>query len=156
VGAAGAQGLAGAAGAQGPVGAAGPQGPVGAAGAQGPAGAAGAQGPMGPVGPVGPVGPAGPAGPSGVSGYEALVAANPPFNAQPIYTLPVQIATCSPGRVPVGGGFELVGGAEQLSVLSSEPFTGTTTGWRVTVRNGTTSVLMNAQVRVFVVCIGAQ
>ena len=156
-GPAGPAGAKGDTGPQGPAGAAGAQGPAGAAGAQGPAGAAGAQGPMGPVGPMGPAGPAGPAGASGVSGYEALVAANLSFTAQPIVTLPAQIAACSPGRVPVGGGFELVGTAEQLSVLSSEPYTATTsTGWRVTVRNNTTGALMNAQVRVYVVCIRAQ
>jgi hypothetical protein len=54
--------------------------------------------------------------------------------------------------VPLGGGFELAGTAPQLTVLASQPFTGSTSGWRVFVRNNTTAMVSNAQVRVYVVC----
>ena len=94
----------------------------------------------------------GPAGPSGVAGYEYLIVANPSFNAVSLVTLAPQIATCSAGRVPLGGGFELVGGGQQLTVLASQPFTGATSGWRVAVRNNTASTLMGVQVKVHVIC----
>jgi hypothetical protein len=54
--------------------------------------------------------------------------------------------------VPLGGGFELIGSGQQLTVLASEPFTGTSSGWRVVVRNNTAATLMSAQVRVYVMC----
>jgi len=90
-------------------------------------------------------------GPSGVSGYELRVFANPPFGASPSITLPAQDVLCTPGRVPLGGGYELLGTGQQLTVLSSGP-TPSGTGWRVTVRNNSTSLLTNVQVRVFVAC----
>jgi hypothetical protein len=77
---------------------------------------------------------------------------NTPFNASPLVTLAPQMATCSAGRVPLGGGFELVGSGQQLTVLASQPFIGSTSGWRVSVRNNTSATLMSAQVRVYVVC----
>jgi len=64
-------------------------------------------------------------------------------------TPPVQTATCSTGRVPVGGGYELIGPAQALTVLSSAPITA---GWRVTLLNETGAAISNAQVRVHVVC----
>ena len=91
-------------------------------------------------------------GPSGVSGYEYIVVPNTPFNANSGVVLAPQSANCSAGRVPLGGGFELVGSGQQLTVLASEPFTGTTSGWRVVVRNNTATTLMSAQVRVYVMC----
>ena len=91
-------------------------------------------------------------GPSGVSGYEYIVVPNTPFNANPAVVLAPQSANCSAGRVPLGGGFELVGSGQQLTVLASAPFTGPTSGWRVVVRNNTTATLMSAQVRVHVTC----
>jgi hypothetical protein len=89
-------------------------------------------------------------------GYEALVQANNPFNAQPVVTLAPQMIACSAGKTPVGGGYELVGTGEQLTVLASEPYISTTSaGWRVSVRNNTTQTLMQAQVRMFVTCVAA-
>ena len=146
---AGAQGIQGAAGPAGPGGPAGNPGPQGPAGPQG---ASGAIGPMGPGGPIGPPGPMGLPGPSGVSGYEYIVVPNTPFNANPAVVLAPQSANCSAGRMPLGGGFELVGSGQQLTVLASEPFTGSTSGWRVAVRNNTAMTLMSAQVRVYVTC----
>jgi len=93
----------------------------------------------------------GPAGPSGVSGYELRVVANPAFNAPNGVTLSPQDVLCSAGRVPLGGGYELVAMGQQLTVLSSSP-TPTGNGWRVTVKNNTASTLMNVQVRVHVMC----
>jgi hypothetical protein len=80
------------------------------------------------------------------------VVANPPFNAVPSFVLPVQEASCSAGRVAIGGGFELVGSAQQLTVLSSAPANNGVAGWRVTVKNYTSGTLFNAQVRVHVTC----
>jgi hypothetical protein len=51
--------------------------------------------------------------------------------------------------VPVGGGYELIGPAQALTVLSSAPITA---GWRVTLLNETGAAISNAQVRVHVVC----
>ena len=160
-GAPGAQGAVGPAGPAGPTGAPGPQGLVGPVGPTGPAGAQGPAGPVGAPGPIGPQGapgapglpgPMGPAGPSGVSGYEWRVLANPAFNAPNAVTLTPQDVLCSAGRVPLGGGYELLGSmGQQLTVLSSAP-TPTGNGWRVTVKNNTASTLMSVQVRVHVMC----
>lgn len=84
-----------------------------------------------------------------MSGYEVRVVANPVFNAMATVVLPAQDAACSAGRVPIGGGYELVGTGQQLTVLASAPTSG---GWRVIVKNTTSSTLMNAQVKVHVVC----
>jgi len=80
------------------------------------------------------------------------IVANPVFNAQPGLALPVQQAACSAGRVALGGGYELLGGGSQLSVLSSTPVPAPGSGWRVVVKNNTASAMMNAQVRVYVIC----
>lgn len=138
---------------------AGPQGPKGEAGPAGPAGPEGATGPAGPKGDtgfIGPQGPVGPAGPSGVSGYESNFVLNSPFNALPSATLPAQVATCSVGRVPLGGGYTLMGSGQQLTVVASEPVGGEPAGWRVIVRNSTSSMLGNAQVVVYVICAAMQ
>ena len=91
-------------------------------------------------------------GPSGVSGYEYIVVPNTPFNANPAVVLAPQSANCSAGRMPLGGGFELVGSGQQLTVLASEPFTGSTSGWRVVVRNNTRHDPDERAGRVYVTC----
>jgi hypothetical protein len=58
--------------------------------------------------------------------------------------------------VPLGGGYELLGTAPSLTVLMSGPHQNGVVGWRVSFRNGTTSVLNNAQVKVHVVCAAVQ
>jgi hypothetical protein len=137
----------------------GPQGPQGETGPAGPAGPVGATGPAGPKGDsgfMGPQGPVGPTGPSGVSGFESNFVLNNPFTAMPSANLPPQVATCSAGRVPLGGGYTLMGSGQQLTVVASEPMSGEPSGWRVTVRNNTSSTLGNAQVVVYVMCAGMQ
>lgn len=97
----GAQGAAGPKGDQGPQGAPGPQGAAGADGAPGPQGPKGDQGDTGPAGATGPAGPQGPQGaPGGVSGREVRHGSGYvlPGNATTVW------ATCSAGKVPIGGG----------------------------------------------------
>jgi hypothetical protein len=147
----GATGAQGATGPQGPAGADGPAGPVGATG---PAGPAGATGPAGPTGPTGPVGPVGPQGPAGIVGLEMLDAN---FGGQVINVGSSLAFTraCTNGKRPVGGGYELSGNAPSLVlVLASNPFDngpGFPRGWRVVVRNPTSSGV-SVDVRVWVVC----
>jgi IPT/TIG domain len=130
--------------------------PGGVAGPQGPQGVAGPAGPKGDPGIPGSQGPAGPAGSSGVSGYESNFVVNNPFNAVSLASLPQQVATCSAGRVPLGGGYTLMGSGEKLTVVASEPFVGDASGWRVLVRNNTSSTLWTAQVVVYVICASMQ
>ena len=122
-------------------------GPMGVTGPQGPAG------PLGPVGPMGPVGPAGPQGPNGVSGWEVRSAAGTVFSLGVATSSLAQEVTCSSGKVPLAGGYELMGTAAQMTVTTSVP---TANGWRVQVRNNTSSFLSGAQVRVWAVCGNAQ
>jgi hypothetical protein len=142
----GPQGLAGPQGEMGPMG---PMGPMGVVGPAGPAGPAGPQGLPGPQGPAGPAGPAGPQGPAGVSGWEVR------NNLSAVFTLNVGTAslplevTCTSGKVPFSGGYELLNTAGQMTVIVSVP---TTNGWRVQVRNNTSMFLSNAQLRVWAVC----
>lgn len=161
-GPAGAQGAVGPAGPQGPKGDVGPQGPAGPkgdtgpAGAVGPTGAAGPQGavgPAGPQGPMGPFGPVGPQGPNGVSGWEVRSSVGMLFGLAVATSSLAQEVTCSAGKVPLAGGYELLGTAVQMTVTTSVP---TATGWRVQVRNNTSIFLSNAQVRVWAVCGYAQ
>jgi hypothetical protein len=65
-------------------------------------------------------------------------------------------AACPTGKVPLGGGYELLGTGPSLTVLTAGPHQNGTVGWRVAFRNGTTSVLNNAQVKVHVVCAAVQ
>lgn len=167
----GPQGPAGEMGPAGPAGPAGPQGPAGSVGPAGPIGPAGPAGPVGaagPIGPVGPQGPAGPAGPAGlpglpgapgangVSGYEFLSALSDLFdvgrgldNSEVVLTL-----ACSAGKVPVGGGYEAANAAANgLIVVTSAPSNDTSlAGWRVVVRNPYSGFVMNARLRLYVMC----
>lgn len=143
----GPQGETGATGAQGPkgdTGATGPQGPQGQQGAQGP------QGLQGLTGPQGPQGFQGPPGINGVSGWERGVGDTGPFsigaNAGSFI-----IAACPAGKKPVGGGYELVGGAAALTVTLSAPYENGVSGWRVNFINRT-SGSVSGQVKAHVVC----
>jgi hypothetical protein len=105
------------------------------------------------MGPVGPAGPAGPQGPNGVSGWEVRSAVGSVFSLGVFTSSLAQEVTCSSGKVPLAGGYELQGTAVQMSVTTSVP---TGNGWRVQVRNNTSSFLSGAQVRVWAVCGNAQ
>jgi hypothetical protein len=80
------------------------------------------------------------------------VALSPTFSVAPATVAPFLEIACSPGLVPLGGGYELFGSTTSLTVLSSQPLTGAKSGWRVIVRNNTGSDLLNVQVRLFVTC----
>ena len=148
-GPAGSKGDPGPQGPQGEMGLVGPMGPMGLAGAAGPAGPAGPQGLQGPQGPAGPAGPAGPQGPAGVSGWEMRTSVGAVF-ALGVGTASLSHeVTCPSGKVPFSGGHELLNTAAQMTVIVSVP---TSTGWRLQVRNNTSTYLSNAQVRVWAVC----
>jgi hypothetical protein len=142
-------------GAAGGVGPAGPAGPQGATGAQGPAGPQGETGPMGPAGPQGPQGPPGPAGSgggsSGLAGYEKILNDTGQFPMEDGEGIAV-VAECPADKLPVGGGFELRGQGELLTVLGSAPYDFDAIGWRVSVRNNSGAALTRAQVRAYVLC----
>ena len=140
MGPAGPQGPQGEAGPKGDVGAAGPQGLQGETGAAGPVGAqgpAGATGAMGPQGPQGMMGPQGPQGAPGVSGYQ-VVEKRVSVNANSTTTLTVD---CPAGKVPFGGGFYALDGANNwTTVLRSSP---TAVGWAVMLKNSNSSFANN-------------
>ena len=159
----------------GPKGDTGPQGPKGDAGAKGDTGATGPEGPAGSSGPAGPTGPTGPQGlqgvqglqgpqgpqgfpgmpgVNGVSGWELVWALTPSTGGTSVapFTIFPASASCPGGKLPIGGGYELVGGAQQLDPVSSFPSSDVPVGWRVVLRNNSASTASNAQVRVWVVC----
>ena len=74
-----------------------------------------------------------------------------PFNALPSATLPgpgrdvQRVAVCRSAAATT-----LMGSGQQLTVVASEPVGGEPAGWRVIVRNSTSSMLGNAQVVVYV------
>jgi hypothetical protein len=90
-----------------------------------------------------------------VSGYVTLEGTTQPFNASKGGTVsPIELE-CPAGKVPVGGGHQLMNTpAQNLNVISSGPVTSADfTGWRVVVKNMFGSgTQMQAQVRVFVTC----
>ena len=141
-GPAGPQGEAGPKGDVGPAGAQGLQGetgPAGPTGAEGPAGATGATGPMGPQGAMGPQGPQ---GVPGVSGYQ-VVEKRVGVNASSTVTHTVD---CPAGKVPFGGGFYALDGANNwTTVLRSSP---TPTSWAVTLKNSNSSFANNFNIYV--------
>lgn len=92
-------------------------------------GAAGGSGPAGAQGPVGPQGPAGPAGSTVY--YVATATADIPRNST---SSPVA-ASCDPGNVAVGGGFEVE--PPNAWVLSSQPIgSPIPDSWEVAVQFG--------------------
>lgn len=148
VGPAGPAGAVGPVGPKGDLGPAGPQGlkgETGATGAQGPQGIGGPMGPAGPQGQMGPqgmMGPQGPQGVPGVSGYQ-LVEKRVSVNANSTTTLTVD---CPAGKVPFGGGFYALDGANNWSsVLRSSP---TATGWAVMLKNSNGSYSNNFNIYV--------
>lgn len=148
VGPMGPKGDVGPAGAKGDIGPAGPQGlkgETGATGAQGPQGIGGPMGPAGPQGQTGPqgmMGPQGPQGAPGVSGYQ-MIEKRVSVNANSTTTLTVD---CPSGKVPFGGGFYALDGANNWSsVLRSSP---TLTGWAVMLKNSNSSFANNFNIYV--------
>ena len=145
VGPAGPTGAVGPVGPKGDVGPAGPQGATGETGAQGPQGIGGPMGPAGPQGQMGPqgmMGPQGPKGDPGVSGYQ-MIEKRVSVNANSTTTLTVD---CPTGKVPFGGGFYALDGANNWStVLRSSP---TTIGWAVTLKNSNSSYANNFNIYV--------
>ena len=128
----------------GPIGPAGPQGEVGPAGPQGVAGPTGATGPQGQTGPQGMTGAQGPQGNPGVSGWQLLEKA---VSVNPNSTTGLWI-DCPAGKVPFGGGFSALDGANNLTtVMRSAP---TATGWIVTLKNTGSSWANNF--KLYVVC----
>jgi hypothetical protein len=104
---------------QGPPGPTGPAGPTGPQGAQGPAGAQGAQG------------PAGPQGPTGGLAERAVVSSGFTVPQSTLEFTYVATALCPPGKVVLGGGYE-VEQAGVNEVRESRPQTGSgVEGWAV-------------------------
>ena len=110
-------------------GAAGPQGAAGAQGAQGPAGVQGTQGDKGPQGDKGDRGAQGPAG--GLSGYEIITGDAVAIEADAFDVS--GSATCSTGKVAVGGGASLAD-PSSASISASHP-NQTGDAWNVTINN---------------------
>ena len=113
------------------------------------------QGPQGPAGPAGPTGPQGPAGPAGglpAAGVEYKATAGTDVTPGGIGNVTVN---CSPGKVPVGGGFENHN-TIAVRVFQSSPaatvFGGPPTGWSVTFLNQST---IASSIFAWVVCVPA-
>jgi hypothetical protein len=99
------------------------------------------------------MGPAGPQGPNGVSGWELRSGVGALFTLAPWTSSLMYQVSCSPGKLPLSGGYELVGPAVQMTVTTSGP---TANGWQVQLRNNVSVTLSNAQVRLWAVCGNAQ
>jgi hypothetical protein len=117
----------------GPPGAEGPPGLVGPPGAPGPKGDPGPQGPKGDKGDQGAQGPKGDQGPPGTAnahhkGGSAASIVNGPPNTKVTST-----ATCDPGQVLLGGGFEVSGDLAKAIVTASMPSTEIANTWTATV-----------------------
>ena len=147
----------------GATGAAGPAGPTGATGADGPAGPTGATGADGPAGPTGATGAAGPAGPTGATGapgagatgYLRITGTNSVDDSSEPKTV---TATCTGGRVAVGGGFNTTvtdaGDEDNLAVVQNRATSDTV--WTVQayeMQGG--NVGGNWRVQAFVICATA-
>jgi hypothetical protein len=141
-GAIGPPGERGVAGVQGDPGLAGPSGPAG------PQGVAGPQGPAGAPGPFGPAGPAGPQGPAGISAYEIMMGPIMTFSTNGNVTSSLS-ADCPPGKVAIGGGFDLGGNTVPVTPVASFP--ATPSSWRVLARLSQVTAA-SFQGRAFAVC----
>ena len=132
-------GLDGAPGAQGPQGEKGDTGDTGATGAQGEKGDTGATGATGATGPVGPAGPQGATGATGATGAAASTSVSVVTATGTTVSV---TASCTGGKIAVGGGYSLNAAGNNGAVSSLPVMTGTTpTGWTVTQKNtGTMTV----------------
>jgi hypothetical protein len=129
-------------------------GQTGPMGPQGPAGPQGLQGPQGQQGPAGPAGAAGANGVNGVSGYVRAEGDTGEFPFDPGDVFDVY-AACPSGQRVLGGGHELLLDGARLTVLASKP-SEASNAWVVQVRNGTSSLLMQTQVKAFALCAAVQ
>jgi hypothetical protein len=115
---AGPQGLkgdAGPKGAEGPKGDTGPQGPTGLQGPQGPTGPKGDAGPQGSQGQKGDAGSQGTQGSAGLSGLDIVTATSATDSTTPKSAT----ATCTGGRVAIGGGAEISGTGSNVAALTT-------------------------------------
>jgi len=149
-GAAGPKGDKGDKGDQGPAGPTGQQGPKGDAGDQGTAGPQGPKGDAGPQGPEGQAGPQGPVGPAGSGGVSGRQVAMDGKTVWPLST-ETAVATCSDGKVPVGGGVSTQGLVTGDGIITdSYP---TSDGWYGRVNNPGADLFV--QMYVYAICVDA-
>ena len=106
------------------------------------------EGPQGPQGATGPQGPAGPQGVPGTSGYLQVPGAASASNSTSPKTV---TATCTGGRVVVGGG-GVTNGATQVALTQSQPTSSTV--WSVTATE-ISSTNTNWTVQAFAICMNA-
>ena len=131
----------------GPPGAQGPPGLVGPPGPPGPKGDPGQQGPKGDQGPQGPKGDQGPPGTANAThkgGTTASIVNGPPN------TKVTSNATCDPGQVLLGGGFEVTGDVAKAIVTASMPSSQIANTWTATV----VAISQNANINItaYAVC----
>lgn len=117
-------------------------------GAPGPAGPQGEPGEKGEKGDPGAPGSAGPQGEPGEPGDEGLVGWESTSSLREISpSSAAQVGlTCSQGKMVLGGGFDISGGA--LVILASKPLT-LNDGWSVEVRNDSDTI---RSLRIFAIC----
>lgn len=114
---------------------------------------AGPQGPSGPQGVQGPKGDTGAPGPPGAFGYQVVeVTAKVPKGGFEYYESTQIIAECPPGKLAVGGGYE-VGTIDSRVVVAYSRPTSTGTGWEVWVHNETGS---ETTAGAYAVCLARQ
>jgi hypothetical protein len=93
------------------------------------------------------------AGVNGVSGWELVSALTPAIAVSPGSVLTLTVS-CPADKRPLGGGFEALNGALQLNLVSSLPTTSSLAGygWKVDLRNNTSSAQFYSQIRVYAIC----
>jgi hypothetical protein len=91
---------------------------------------------------------------NGVSGWEVVSAPTPATGGATVISGGWFTATvaCPAGKRPLAGGFEAAGNGPQLTVIGSLPMSSATPGWMVELRNNTSLMLSNVQIRVFAIC----
>jgi hypothetical protein len=150
------RGARGATGPQGPTGAAGPTGAMGTTGVTGatgttgatgpsggptgPTGAAGSTGALGPTGPTGPTGATGTTGATGATGSAGVNAFHKVVSSSSGAPTGQLTATCAPGEVVTGGGFN---GTSDVDVIVSAP-SSTGNAWSVSFVFNTGTVTATA------------
>jgi hypothetical protein len=90
-----------------------------------------------------------------VSGYEKVVGDTFefPLNRGDVYSV---YAPCSPGKVAVGGGYELLFDGQRLTVLASVLYDDAGYGCRVDFKNNTTAMVVRTQVKAYALCVTAR
>ena len=90
-------------------------------------------------------------GTSGVSGYVSLTSLSPSAAVGP-GAVNYSNLPCPVGKVPLGGGYELVGSAPLITFIASVPVGNS---WGVLLRNDTAATVYGVQVRLWVLCATA-